>query len=69
MQVREEIQREDYGAIGGVLEGHDAVCGLSGLYGGEDVFDGCQRPDVVLWSWEVAEGGLEGSGLAVWRLR
>ena len=40
VQVREEVQREDYGAIGGVLKGHDAICGLPGLHGGEDVFDG-----------------------------
>lgn len=59
VQVRKEVQREDYGAIGGVFKWDDAVCGLSGLYGGEDVFDCGQRPDIVFWSREMPEGGLE----------
>lgn len=39
VQVCEEIEREDYAAVGTVFKGDDAsVCAI-GFHGGEDVFD------------------------------
>ena len=37
--VGEEVEGEDYGAVGGVFEGDDAVGCFTRLHRGEDVFD------------------------------
>lgn len=43
MEIGEEIESKDHGAIGGVFEGHNTVqCGAC-LNGGKDVFDGGVR--------------------------
>ena len=39
LQIGEEIEGEDYGAVGAVFERDHAVLSVSGLYGAEDVFD------------------------------
>ena len=58
LEIREEVQREDDGAIGGILKGHDAVGGCVVLDGGEDVFNGRLRNDRVLRFGKAGEGGL-----------
>jgi len=37
--VGEEVESEDYGSVGGVFEGDDAIVGFAGLDRGEDVLD------------------------------
>ncbi len=41
LQVSEEIQGKDYGAIAAVFKGDDAAEGGPVLYSDEDVFDCC----------------------------
>ncbi len=41
LQVSEEIESKDYGAIAAVFKGDDAAEGRSVLYSDEDVFDCC----------------------------
>lgn len=40
LQVGEEVEGEDYRAVGRVLEGNDAAVGSARLNRGEDVVDG-----------------------------
>jgi hypothetical protein len=63
IQVDEQIEGEDHGAIGGVFEWDDAegVAGGGLLHGGKDVFDGDLRCELVgLGVGKDGEGGLEG---------
>lgn len=56
--VGKEVEREDYGAVGRVLEGYHAVGGVPGLDAAEDIFDcGLCEQIVMLWV-EGAYGGL-----------
>lgn len=58
LSIREEIQREHHGAIGGVFEGDDAIrCG-AGLDGVEDVFDGGLGKEGVVLCRESRKRGL-----------
>ena len=58
LQVREKVQGEDYGAVGGVFEGDDAAVGAAFLYGGEDIFDGDDGGEGEVLLGEGVEGGL-----------
>ena len=58
VEVREEVEGEHHGAIGGVLERNDAVRGGAGLDGGEDVFDGCEGDNVISRFGELLQGCL-----------
>lgn len=40
VQVGEEIECEDYGAVGAVFKGHNATVCATILYRGEDILDG-----------------------------
>lgn len=60
VEVGEEVEGEDDGAVGGVFEGDDAVGGGACLDGGEDVFNGDLGLEVVFGFGELAYGGLEG---------
>lgn len=56
--VGEEVEREDYRAIGRVLKGHHAVGGVPGLDTAKNIFDrGLCEQVVMLWV-EGAYGGL-----------
>ncbi len=52
-QIREEVESENHGAIGGVLKGDDALGDGAGLDGGEDVGDGRLGYDGVVWVGKV----------------
>ena len=53
MGVGEEVESEDYGTVGRVFEGHDAMGGGAGLDAGEDLFDAGLRDDLVFGFWEA----------------
>lgn len=58
LEVGEEVEREDDGAVGRVLDGHDAIVGGAGLDGREDVFDVDDRLEGVDGLVESVEGCL-----------
>jgi hypothetical protein len=60
LRVGEEVEGENYGTVGGVLEGDDAAgCGAR-LDGGEDVFDGGDGREGVGRGGEGVESSLWG---------
>ena len=60
VQVGEEVEGEDHGAVGGVFERDNAaVCG-AGLDGGEDIFDCDLRGERVCVWVEGVESSLPG---------
>lgn len=59
----EEVEGGEDGAVGGVLEGDDAVFGYGGLDGGEDAADAGAGVEGVGGGWKVLEGCL---GVVSW---
>lgn len=55
--VGEEVEGEDYGAVGGVLEGDDALGRGAGLNRGEDVFDAACWDEFVVGLFRESERG------------
>jgi hypothetical protein len=55
LEVGEEVEGEDHGAVGRVFEGHYAVGSRAGLDGGEDVFDADLWDDLVFGLWEALD--------------
>ena len=64
LEVREEIEGEEDGAVGAVFKGNDASVCCAGLYGREDVLDCDEGSEGCCWRVLRGEGG-EG-GLMVW---
>ena len=59
LQVCEEVEREDDGAIRGIFKGHDAVLRGATLYRGEDVLDADLWDGLVSRRrWEAVYGSL-----------